>query len=333
MLKILVMHPDDYTRATFFTADVKQQLNELGEVVWNDGAEKFTEDKLVGIIGDVDVVIGGWDMPVFTPRILDAAKKLKYIGHAAGSVKHYIINEDVFDRGITVSNAAMGIAKYVAEGALALILAALKDLYGINYTMKVDKADPSGAMYTDSLYNKKVGLIGFGMVGRAMPPLLAPFDTEISVYDPYLSADAAKACGVIKKELNDLLADSDIISLHAPNTPETKNMLNLNNLCMIKPGALLVNTARAAIVDELALLGELKKDRFKAALDVFWKEPLPKDHELRRMPGVLITPHNVAYAARQRAEQVEIVINDIKLFLDGKKPIYNIDKHIYRIMA
>jgi len=170
-------------------------------------------------------------------------------------------------------------------------------------------------------------------VGRKMPPLLKPFDVELGVFDPYLTADDAASYGAKKMELNDLLGWSDIISIHAPNTPETKNMLNLNNLCLIKPGALLVNTARAAIIDELALLGELKKGRFKAALDVFWKEPLPKDHELRRIPGVLITPHNVASVIKQRSEQVEMVIDDIKLYLEGKTPIYNITKEIYRIMA
>ena len=332
-MKILVMHPNDYTTATFFPAFIKQQLSDMGEVYWNPGEEGFTEAQLIDVIGDKDILLGGWDMPTFTSNVFDAAKNLKYIGQIGGSIKHYIKSEEVFDRGIAVSNAAAGVAKYVAEGALTFILAALKDLYTINTTMKIDKGDPSGALYGDTLFGKKVGLIGFGKVGRQMLPLLAPFDTTVSVFDPYLTCDEAEKLGVIKRELADLLQDSDIISLHAPNTPETKNMLNLDTLALIKPGALLVNTARAAIIDELALLSELKRGRIKAALDVFWKEPLPVEHELRRIPGVLISPHSIAAAAQQRPEQAQMVIDDIKFFLDGKTPINNIDRAIYRIMA
>jgi len=333
MLKILVMHPDDYTRATFFPAEIKEQLTGMGEVVWNAGEEGFTEERLAGIIGDIDICLGGWDMPVFTPRVFDAAKKLKYIGQVGGSVKHYLTNEEVFDRGIAVSNAAAGIAKYVAEGTLTFILAALKDLCAINHTMKVDKGDPSGAFYTETLFGKKVGLIGFGKVGREMLPLLRPFGVEVGVYDPYLPTAEAEALGVRKAELTDLLRESDIVSLHAPNTPETKKMLNKDTLALIKPGALFVNTARAAIVDELALLGELKKGRFRAALDVFWKEPLPVNHELRRLPNVILTPHSIASAVQQRPEQAQMVIDDIRRFLTGQTPENVITREIYRIMA
>jgi len=328
------MHPDDYTRATFYPAHIKKQLNEIGETVWNGDAERgFNEERLIEAIPDIDIVLGGWVMPKFTKKVFDAAKKLKYIGQVGGSVKHYLIDEEAFDRGVTVSNAAAGIAKYVAEGALTLILASFKDLYGINVTMKIDKADPSDAMYTETLFGKKVGLIGFGKVGREMVPLLKPFGTEVSVYDPYLKAEEAERLGVIKTDLETLLSGSDVVSIHAPNTPETKNMLNLDTLSLLKHGALLVNTARAAITDESALVGEIKKGRIRAALDVFWSEPLPASHELRRLPNVLVTPHNIAATIRQRPEQAQMVIDDIKLFLNGERPVNYIDREIYRIMA
>ena len=102
---------------------------------------------------------------------------------------------------------------------------------------------------------------------------------------------------------------------------------------MIKDGALLINTARAAIIDEVALISELKKGRFKAALDVFWQEPLPYDNELRKLPNVILTPHQIGAALQIRPEQTQMVIDDIKLFIKGNKPKYIVTKQLYDIMT
>lgn len=332
MVKILVLHQKDYDRDTFFPSHIRKQLEEIGEVHWNESGRPFTEDALLDVIGDKDVILGGWCAPVFTGKLLEKAARLRYIGQVGGSIKHYLTRE-VFDKNITISNAAEGTARYVAEGTLALMLASLKDVTGLNAFMKEERMTPSGAIYTDSLFKKKVGLIGLGKVGRHLLKLLKPFGNTIYLYDPYISE---KECGELEvqpKELDFILQYSDVISIHAAKTRETINLLNLEKLRMIKHGALLVNTARAAVMDEAALLGELKKGRFKAALDVFWQEPLPLDSEFRKLPNVILTPHQIASCMQGRYELSQMVIDDLKLFLQGETPRNRITRELYEIMA
>jgi len=332
MIKILVLHQKGYERDTFFSSYIKKQLEEIGEVTWNESDLPYTEDTLLEVIEDKDVCLAGWSAPVFTKKIFDKAVKLKYIGQIGGSVRHYLTPE-VFDRNIIVTNAAEAIARYVAEGALTFMLASLKDVIGLNYQMKEERACPSSVIYTDTLFQKKVGLIGLGRVGRHLIKLLKPFDVKISLYDPYISESICKELYIEKTDLDTLLQSSDIISIHAPGNKETNNMLSLEKLQMIKYGALLVNTARAAIIDEEGLIAELKRGRFKADLDVFWQEPLPVDHELRRLPNVILTPHQIAAAQQQRPEMVQMVMDDLKLFLQGGTPKYQITRQVYNIMA
>lgn len=332
MLKILILHEKDYDRDTFFPSHIRKQLEEIGEVYWNKNAKPFTEEGLLEVIGDKDVILGGWSAPVFSKKILDKAVRLKYIGQVGGSIKHYLTRE-VFDRDITISNAAEGTARYVAEGALALMLASLKDIPGLNGFMKEERITPSGAIYTDTLFGKKIGLIGLGRVGRHLLKLLKPFGNTIYLYDPYVSGEQCGELGIEPKDLDFILQNSDVISIHAAKTRETINLLNLEKLQMINQGALLVNTARAAVIDELALLGELKKGRFKAALDVFWQEPLPFDSEFRLLPNVLLTPHQIASCMQGRYELTQMVIDDLKLFLQGSTLRNMITREIYEIMA
>jgi phosphoglycerate dehydrogenase-like enzyme len=330
--QILVLHQKGYERDTFFPPNIRKQLEGIGELTWNKSELPFTEETILEVIGDKDVVLGGWRAPVFTSKVLDQAAKLKFIGQVGGSVRHYLTPE-IFDRKITLTNAAEGTARYVAEAALTLILVSLKDVIGMNSHMKEDKSWPTGVLYTETLYGKKVGLIGLGRVGRAFVKLLKPFQVEIRVYDPYISESESEMLGIELTDLDQVLQHSDVISIHAARTEETTNMLNLEKLQMIKYGALLINTARAAIIDELALLGELKRGRFKAALDVFSKEPLPAESDFRKLPNVILTPHQIAATIQGRYELTQIVIDDLKLFLQGRTPKYNITKEIYHIMA
>ena len=332
MLKILVLHPKGYERDTFFPSSIKEQLEEIGEVTWNNRENPYTEESLLEDVGDKDICLVGCRAPVFTNKILYAAKKLKYIGQVGGSVKHYLTPE-VFNRNITVTNAAEAMAKYVAEGALLLILALLKDLIGLNHIMKEERSWPSPAVYTETLFGKKVGLIGLGRVGRHLVSLLKPFNVNISLYDPYIPHSVAIELDIELKDMDTVLMNSNVISIHAAKTKETENMLNLEKLRLIKNGAILVNTARASIIDEIALISELKRGRFKAALDVFWQEPLSPDNELRKLPNVILTPHCVGGAIQSRPEMTQMVIDDLKDFLHGKTPKNIVTRKEYDIMT
>lgn len=332
MPEILVLHPKGYGRDTFFPPALKGQLQELGNVSWNSDERSFTEEELAKSIQDKDICLTGWEVPCFSKTILDAAKNLKFIGHIGGSIKFFLPKE-VFDRDIVVTNAADPMARFIAEGTLTLMLTLLKDVVGYNNCMKQDKVWPPYVMYTSTLYGKKVGFIGLGRIGRYLVKLLKPFDAQISVYDPYIPVNVGAELGINLTSLDDVLKNSEIISIHAASTPETRKMLNLEKLQLIPYGTFLVNTARAAIFDESALIAELKRGRFCAALDVFHQEPLPSENELRRLPNVILTPHTVGMVTEARHKMTECVINDLKLLLDGKEPKQQITMEMYNVMA
>jgi phosphoglycerate dehydrogenase-like enzyme len=148
--------------------------------------------------------------------------------------------------------------------------------------------------------------------------MLQPFRCRVRVYDPYLPDPAAAALGVEKVSLEQLLAESDIISLHHPQTPETDRLLGAAQLAAIRDGALLVNTARPRVFDPEALLAAAHEGRYQIALDVTEPEPLPADHPLRACPNVWITPH-VAGAGRYGSLMVgDIVAESLEAYLAGQ---------------
>jgi phosphoglycerate dehydrogenase-like enzyme len=140
----------------------------------------------------------------------------------------------------------------------------------------------------------------------------------VLVADPYLSDAEAVTLGVERVSLHELLARSTVVSLHAPVLPETVAMIGARELALLPDGALLVNTARSALVDEAALLAALRTGRIDAALDVFDVEPLPVDHPLRRLPNVLLTPHEAAGTVESRRRAGAIVVAEIDRFQRGR---------------
>ena len=141
------------------------------------------------------------------------------------------------------------------------------------------------------LFGATVGIVGASDVGRVVLRLLRPFDAKVLLYDPYLSAEEARALAVEQVSLDDLFARADIVSLHAPSIPETRHMVGAAQLRRMRDGALLVNTARGSLIDQEALVHEAGSGRIRVALDVTTPEPLPGDSPLRAMPNVIITPH------------------------------------------
>ena len=243
-----------------------------------DIAAREQIDGIIVRIGEIDATV------------IDASANLRVLSKNGIGVD----NVDVAHatrKGIPVVNGRNSNSQSVAEHALGMMIALLKDFRRLDNSVRNgnwEKATYQGI----ELQGKHVGLIGFGGNGRALAKLLLPFGVRISAYDPYLEDDAFFEGITRAATLDDFVADIDILSIHCPRTQETENMVDAARFAQMKSSAYLVNCARGGIVDETALVAALQfGDIAAAGIDVFDVEAPPKDHALWQLSNVLLSPH------------------------------------------
>ncbi|MBD0838471.1 MULTISPECIES: hydroxyacid dehydrogenase [unclassified Streptomyces] len=272
----------------------------------------FADPAAAGALAEAEVLITGWGCPHLDADALAAAPRLRTVLHAAGSVRS-LIGEAVWERGITVSSAVTGNALPVGEYTLAMILLAGKDAFTHRERFRGTHAYPSHAetAHTGNV-GRRVGIIGASRVGRRVLELLRPFDFTVLLHDPYVSAAEATALGAQLVPLEELLSRSDIVSLHAPDIPETYRMLDRERLALIRDGGVLINTSRGALIDPDALTDELVSGRLHAVLDVTEPEPLPADSPLYHLPNVVLTPHIAGSLGNELERLGRIVVEELE---------------------
>lgn len=290
----------------------------------------FIKDNIKGI----DICISCWGTPPFTKEILDNADRLKLIAHSAGSVKP-IIPDYVWEKGIRVTSAAPAIAVAVAEITLGLMITSLKRVFQFDeLTHKGFWKVEEEISKAKSLYDITIGIIGASHVGRNVIRLLKNFKVDILLYDPYISEEQAKELGVKLATLEELLANSDVVSLHAPSIPETYHMINRDNIKLLKSGSILINTARGSLIDESALIERLEKRDIFACIDVTDPEPPDKDSPLRKLPSVILTPHIAGgNAINDRWRQGKYIIEQIYKFVSQNTLDYEVTKEMLSRIA
>jgi len=181
----------------------------------------------------------------------------------------------------------------------------------------------------ETLFGRRVGIVGFGRIGRAFAKLLQPFGVEILVTDPYAAVPAFKAV-----HLDELVSSCSIVVLCAALTPETRGMFDRHRLSLLADGAYLINVARGGLIDMEALLVELRSGRLTAALDVTDPvEPLSPDHELRRLPNVILTPHIAAGGIEMRREIGAIAVEEVVRFIKGQPPLNQVTTEMLATMT
>jgi phosphoglycerate dehydrogenase-like enzyme len=234
-------------------------------------------------LSQAEVVLSGWGCPPLDEALLAGAPALRAIVHAAGSVNGHV-TDACWDRGLLVSTAAGANAEPVAEYTLARILLAGKaaDRLALTYRARRSAIDLISEFPEIGNLGKTVGIVGASRIGRRVIELLEPFRFTVLVSDPYVSGSA---------DLDELLAVSDIVSLHAPSLPSTRHMLDARRLALLRDGATLINTARGALIEQDALVAELVSGRIDAVIDVTEPEVLPADSPLYELPNVVLTPH------------------------------------------
>lgn len=330
-MNVLVAIPNGDIKDTFIPTDVKEKLESLGTVIWNDSEAHYTGDELKKLLPGVDVCIIGWHDPCFDENVLDGADRLKLVAHTGGSVATYV-SPAFYDRGLTVVSGNWVFAESVAEGVIAYILCSLRDLPYYHNEMQAGRWG-AGQWYNEGLLDQSVGLVGFGTVAKYLVKMLEPFRAKIKAYDPYVSNEVLTAYGVERASLEDILSQSKIISIHAPRTPDTYHMIDKALLRTIRDGALLVNTARGSILDENALAGELALGRFKAILDVYEEEPLPAGSKLRGLKNVILIPHMAGPTVDRRKFVTLALIDEIQNFVAGKPLKYSIGREYAMAMT
>ncbi|MDQ0948756.1 phosphoglycerate dehydrogenase-like enzyme [Streptomyces phaeochromogenes] len=308
-----------------FPPDVLARLGNAVEIDPTLTAGNFTDPRVRDALADTEILITGWGCPHIDEAVLDAAPKLRAILHAAGSVKG-LTSPAVWERGITVSSAAGANALPVAEYTLAMILLAGKDLFAQRDRLRAQRAFPYGEIMPGvGNFGRRVGVVGASRIGRRLIELLRPFDLRVTLADPYVDAAQAAALGVPLLPLDDLLRTSDIVTVHAPQTPETHHLIGRRELALMPKGSVLVNTARGSLLDHDALVEELRANRLSAILDVTDPEPLPADSPLFDLPNAFITPHLAGSQGNEVARLGLAVTEEAERLLSGRELAHAID--------
>lgn len=290
-----------------------------------DGLKEYQgePDAIVEFIGDASVLVT--HLAPITGAMLDRLPKLTLIAVSRGGP----VNIDVAavrERGVKLVNTPGRNASAVAEFTIAAILvetrlirAGHEGLRQGNWRGDLYRADLTGT----ELSELTVGLIGYGEIGTRVVPLLKPFGCRILVCDPYKELSAQDvADGVVKTDLDTLLAQSDVVSLHARVTDETKGFLAAAQFARMKPGSYFINTARGPMVNYEDLHHALASRHLRGAmLETFWQEPTPPDAPLLRLDNVTLTPHIAGASTTTVRIAARMVAEEVRRWLAGEPPL------------
>jgi phosphoglycerate dehydrogenase-like enzyme len=302
----------------FFPAHVLAWLGEVGE--WEHYAGREDDEELRSRVARADALLTTWHSPFLRLETLGRPRRVRLVAHCGGEVKARM--EERVVREVTVTNAPGPMAAPVAEMALAMVLALVRRLREYDGEMKAGVVRTNEYVSRgETVRGRRVGVVGFGRIGRAFARMIEPLGAELYVADPFCSEDAAAGHKAKKVELEELLGACSVVVLAAGLTPETRHMLDARRLALMADGSYLVNVGRGGLVEMDALLAELRSGRIAAALDVTDPvEPLPPEHELRRLTNVLLTPHVAAGGIEMRHALGEVAASEVARFFRGERP-------------
>lgn len=322
-MNILVSIQKGAIRDTFITNDVRNRINTMGNVVWNDTEENWTSEELQEKLRDMDICICGWGSSPFNEIALRYANRLKIVAHTGGSASNFITKE-LFEKGIKVVSGNWFFAQSLAEGTLAYMLSSLRDIPYYNNEVNEGRWR-SDYYYNESILDQTIGFIGFGMTAKILVSMLKPFHVKIKVYSEHRTNEIYEEYGVERASLEEVITTCKIISIHMAQREDTYHLINRKLLKKIPDGSILINTSRGALIDEEALADELSTGRFKAALDVYEIEPLPKESRLRGLANVILIPHMGGPTIDRRKSCTHGILDDIERFYKGDKFLYELN--------
>lgn len=282
-----------------------------------------THKELVELVSEADALVCHLTDRI-DKEVIRAGKRLKVISTVSVGVDHIDVKEAT-KKGIPLCYTPGVLTEATADLTWALIMAACRRI------AEGDRLIRSGKwrgwsidfMLGRDVFGSTLGIVGLGRIGMAVARRAKGFNMRILYYSRRRKPEAERELGLEYRELDDLLKEADIVSLHVPLTNETRALIDERRLRLMKPNSILINTARGAVVDERALIKALKEGWiFYAGLDVFEKEPLPKDSPLLDLENVVLTPHIGSATAETRKKMSEIAAKNVVLALEGRRPLY-----------
>jgi phosphoglycerate dehydrogenase-like enzyme len=312
----LAMAPD--AAAAVLDGGALAALGRVCDLAPSPVLDDFGTERARAVLRGVEVLVTGWGCPPLDAVVLDAAPRLRAVVHTAGSVRGHITDE-CWDRGIEVSSAAAANALPVAEYTVAMILLTgkrvLERARDYRATRRAD--DWLDTPRDVGNFGRTVGILSASMIGRRVVDLLRPYDLRVLLHDPYVTAEEAAALGVAAVGLGELFARSDVVSVHTPLLPATRGLVSRELIAAMRPDAVLINTARGAVVDQDALAEATAAGRVRAVLDVTDPDVLPSGHPLWDNDNVLITPHLAGSQGNEWGRLVELAAAEVGRWATG----------------
>ncbi|NDK31881.1 hydroxyacid dehydrogenase [Nesterenkonia sp. Hz 6-5] len=312
----------------------RTEIRRICEMSENEPLTEFQSERSKGLLSRVEVLVTGWGCPVIDDQTLAAAPRLRAIIHTAGSVKNHVTHA-CFDRGIAVVSAAAANARPVIEYTLAMILLEGKRVIPRAAEYRRSRRIPAlrETGFSVGNYQRTVGILSASLIGRGVMQLLRQHDISVLLCDPYIDARTASQYGAELVSIEEVFLRSDIVSIHTPLLPATEGLVSRELIDSMPPGAVLINSARGAVVDQAALTDAAMAGRLRAVLDVTDPEVLPSDHPLWECENVLITPHLAGSQGNELERLRDLALAELRRWVQGEDLLHPVPHDALEVSA
>jgi phosphoglycerate dehydrogenase-like enzyme len=315
-------------RPHLFDAAAEARLALLAAPAGGEGAgsalvvRDFADPRAAAALAEAEVLVTGWGCPLLDGAALARMPRLAAVLHSGGSVKHHV-TDAVWERGVAVSSAVADNAIPVAEYTLAMIITAAKRLPEMERAYRAQRNGRDWQYWSEAFgpvgnHRRVIGVVGLSRVGRRVVELLRVLDATVLVHDPYVPEEAIRDLGAQPAALDELVLAADVVTLHAPASPQTRHLMDRRRLGLMRDGSTLINTARGALVDTAALAAELRRGRLHAVVDVTDPDPLPADSELFDLPNLTLTPHVAGSIGGELRRLGAFVLDELERWAAGR---------------
>ncbi len=333
-MKALVTVPDGYIKSNFLCDEALKILEENFEVTYNTLGREFTQAELEEEAEGKDIIVTGWGTPSFIgTNVFNKKTSVKLIAHTGGSTGD-LLDLDVYDKGVRVISGNRLFAESVAEGTIAYILMALRNLPDEVMHMRRGGWKEFGYLDSRGLLDTTIGIIGCGMISRYLMKMLKVFRVKIKIFSMYdIEQEFLDDVNAERASLEEIFSTCPIVSLHSALSDDTWGMIGKEHFDMMQDGAIFINTARANIVRQDEMIEALKEQRIRAVIDVYAPEPPAKDSPLRSLPNVYAISHKAGPTSDRFPYIGKCVVEDAVRFVKGEELQHEIPYELAKRMT